>query len=381
LLMELPMCFLDVVEYDNLSPDFGEFAVRKRYIDCYEKHHQDPMTKEMKREVLKNCTQLNYDELKELRSLDVLSNDELVELYDANFKRMEKEAKITSLLSLGASTSSSTSSILTADQYSSNGGAIYDPVHKIILSVSGGCNNGRNLKITQMSDGTHGKSTVSAGVIPFQTAFQYPLFDGTKFTYFFQHDNPGNRFGRVNMDTLTFEELPSLPSGIFLHCCGGCIHNDNIYVINNSNKICEYCVKTQEWKTLNITVPARGRLLNNPNDSEGIYAIFSGQRFSRINLENETISDLCKPPLRYDLEGGNQEGYLISLPYCFIIFASLSSVWHMYHSASDKWIELPKWKRATNFSAHFVYVPEEHTAFYHVQGCTSWEMVSFSGFF
>jgi len=381
-LFHLPPGYLDHVEFDEPHSEHCEFITRCRYLEAYDGFKKDgeksEEEKEFRKEVMRRCdfSKLNSSEMHKLKMLDILGKDELIAAFEHALKASEEKIPLLEILGKMANTSSETSTIATGDATSHDGGAIYDPVRKIILSVSGNYNNGKNIKVTRMRDSSHGDTTTSSDVIPFGTHGQCPVFDGVKYTYFFQsEDGSNNRFGRLAMDTLKFEELAKLPSGNFLEFSGGCCHKDKIYILNNNYVVCEYDPSKNSWKTLSINVGCNARLLNDPQNSDCIYALCVGKKFITINLHTSVISESCKPPTSYSL-GANNEAYLMRTAKSgFFIFATFGGNWFMYSSLHNMWSGLPNWKETTNGSAHFVFVQEGPTALYHVDKSSNWDLV------
>jgi len=269
------------------------------------------------------------------------------------------------------------SEINTGNATSHDGGAIYDPLRRIILAVSGNFNNGRNLKVTRMTDGTHGETTLMNDVIPFGTHGQYPVFDGRQYTYFLQsEDGDNNRLGRVDMDTMTFEALPNLPGGSYREFCSGCVSNGVLYALDRDLRVRAFNTENNTWRTLNVTVPRPGRLLTDPVDATNIYCLCSdGRGFQRINVEAESIERVCETPSNFSL-GANGEAFLARVsPSDFFLFAGLSNGWQVYSLERNAWQQLRNWRNVRNGSGHMVIVPEGPTAFYHVDDSDRWEMV------
>lgn len=87
-LMKLPSKYLDVAEYGKSHSEYSEFSMRARFVK-----EAVGLTDSEKREIMKKCdlTKLNGDEIKELRSLGVLQQDELIDLLFVVLKQTEKE--------------------------------------------------------------------------------------------------------------------------------------------------------------------------------------------------------------------------------------------------------------------------------------------------
>jgi len=269
------------------------------------------------------------------------------------------------------------SEIATGNNTSHDGGAIYDPIRRIILSVSGNYNNGRNLKITTMTDGTHGETALRPDAISFGNHGQYPVFDGQQYTYFLQSEDCGNNMlGRLDMDTMTFETLPNLPTSSFREFCRACYQNGCVYALDRELNVREYNVDTRTWRTLRATLPRPGCLMTDPAEPNNIYCMCTdGRRLFRIDIAEETQTHIQDSPSNFSL-GANGEAVLCRVsPTEFLIFCGLSAGWHVYSSEQRRWVALHNWRNVRNGSGHLVIVPDGPTAFYHVDDTERWEMV------
>jgi len=272
------------------------------------------------------------------------------------------------------------SEINAGNSASHDGGAIYDPGRRIILSVSGNYNNGRNLKVTRMTDPTHGETTLMPDVIPFGNHGQYPVFDGRQYTYFLQsEDGDNNRFGRLDMDTMAFEALPSLPGGSFREFCSGCASGGHVYAIDRDLSVRSYDVDTQTWTTTRVAVPRPGRLVADPAEPNIIYCMCAdGRGLFRLDMTAGESTHISDSPSNFSL-GANGEAFLARVsPTEFFLFVSLSAGWHVYSRERNTWSPLRNWRNVRNGSGHLVIVPEGPTAFYHVDDNDRWDMVNLS---
>jgi len=288
--------------------------------------------------------------------------------YDIDFDTVQRTRNVTSEIRAGNGTSH-------------DGGAIFDPTRRIILSVSGNFNNGRNLKVTRMTDETHGDTTLMNDVIPFGTHGQYPVFDGSRYTYFFQSEDGGNnRLGRVDMDTMTFEALASLPTSSYREFCRPCHQNGHIYAIDRDLNIRDFDVEAGTWRTMGVTVPRPGCLLTDPSEPNNIYALcIDGRGLFRIDIAEERIEHISDSPSNFSL-GANGEAVLVRVsPSEFLIFTCLSAGWHVYTSEGQRWAAIPNWRQTRNGSGHLVISPEGPRAFYHVDDSDRWETVNLRG--
>jgi len=289
-------------------------------------------------------------------------------MYNINFDALSGTRNITSEIRAGNDTSH-------------DGGAIYDPVRRMILSVSGNYNNGRNLKITRMTDDTHGETTLMPDVVTFGTHGQYPIFDGRQYTYFLQSEDGGNNMiGRVDMDTLTFERLPQMPNSSFREFCRGCFQNGNVYALDREYHVCEFNPETRVWRTLRCGTERAGCLMADPLEPNNIYCMcVDGRGLMRIDIAEEACVHVTGSPSNFSL-GANGEAVLIRNSATeFLIFCGLSAGWHVYSSERNRWERLANWRNVRNGSGHLVIIPEGPRAFYHVDDNSRWETVDLSG--
>jgi len=288
--------------------------------------------------------------------------------YDIDFEAVQRTRNVTSEIRAGNNTSH-------------DGGAIFDPVRRIILSISGNFNNGRNLKITRMADDTHGETTLMPDVIPYGTHGQYPVYDGRQYTYFFQSEDGGNnRLGRVDMDTMTFEGLPNLPTSSYREFCRPCFQNGHIYALDRDLNIRDFDVEASTWRTMPVTVPRPGCLLADPMEPNNIYSLcIDGRGLFRIDIAEETSTHVCDTPSNFSL-GANGEALLVrTSPSEFLVFSCLSGGWHVYSSERQRWAPIPNWRNTRNGSGHFLISPDGPRAFYHVDDSERWETVNLRG--
>ena len=141
-----------------------------------------------------------------------------------------------------ASTRNSTCNIPTGNSKTHDGGAIFDPEKRILVSVSGNYEYGKSLKVSKLGSDENnikGETRLITNVVPFNTHGNYPVYDGEKWIYFFESESGSyNRFGRIdinNLDSKDFKELPSIPSGRFDEFSSSVYHFGSIYAVNNNN--------------------------------------------------------------------------------------------------------------------------------------------------
>jgi len=187
--------------------------------------------------------------------------------------------------------SSKGSDIPAGDSSVFHGGAIFDDVRKQIISVYQNSNKCRDIFVTRLSDAGHGTLEVKRNVIPFDSNVRNPIYDGSRFVYFVQAGwNNGavlcaRRFGRLDLESFTFEELPSLPPEPF-KCFApvfyGCYHYGVVFLADSDMHLCGYEVDKKTWRRFGIVLPLgggepwkHGNLLSDPTDEKHLYFLGS----------------------------------------------------------------------------------------------------------
>jgi len=270
-----------------------------------------------------------------------------------------------------------------------HGGALYDETRNMIISVSQDSNKCRDVHVTHLGDR---RTEVRKNIIPFDCQFRVPMYDGQRFVYFTERarDNDdsvcGRRFGRMDLESLTFEELPPLPAEPFKTFAGtfhGCYHHGVIFMSDDECQICGYDIESGVWRRYGITLPIEGErwkhgtLLSDPNDEHHLYLLgsYSKPGLYRIDFKSFTCTLLSLTPGTvkcYDavLVRSRPESSM------FAIVAKTGEKWHMYSSKSNKWKALD-WKGpGISWSRDFlVYCQKTKTFYYHIHGQPTWEMV------
>ena len=88
-LMKLPPDYLSIAEYGEAHTGCSEFSVKTLYL----KEHSESLSQEEKEEIMRKCnlTFLGSGELKELRKLNVVGSDLLLDMHESVLERTEKE--------------------------------------------------------------------------------------------------------------------------------------------------------------------------------------------------------------------------------------------------------------------------------------------------
>ena len=406
-LMSLPPVALSKAEYGAPHTVQSEFAVRMLYVQ----QHAAELSREQQKELLLAVkrTELSSDEVERLRGTGLFSSEELVELLLAVLKRQEEqqaaerretqqqleymehahkngagltEQQLEALRKLRTVASMETF-VEAAHSSTRGGGAVCDDQRKLIVSTCADSNNGRDVLVTRLSTTKKGSATIETLSVPFATASHTPVHDGTKFVYFMEGstvNEPGSRFGRLDLDSGAFEELLPLPDSAFGNTFGGCWHCGCVYAVDAEMKLCCFNTTTREWRRLGVTVPAKStcadvRLLSNPHDPEHLY-VFQG-RLYKISLVAHTVVRVTDAPEDYDylrdvlLLGMEDTTALV------LVVALRSGTWYMYSSHENQWTKLEYWRptRSTDDHQYLVHMPSWNMLYYHVSGELAWEGV------
>ena len=282
---------------------------------------KDELGKDTQREIVgKACgPHTSADEVKQLSGLGLFTDRELFQFSmsaheqiqttlkqtQTKFETMErahtKEQRASAawqVCSLDCQTKSKTTGIATGHEGATCGGAVFDDARHIIVSTSYGANWCRDVFVTQLSDATHGTTTCKKNLVPFSSTNHAPVFDGTKHVYFMERSNKdgnGHRFGRVDVDTWVFEELPQLPGTKFGVVFAGCWHNGAVYAVDADKQLCAFDVAHNTWSRCGVQLPAPHddvcvRLLSNPHDPT--------TSLSWCGMVGCTWLTLCRTPCR-----------------------------------------------------------------------------------
>lgn len=262
------------------------------------------------------------------------------------------------------------------------GGSVYDDKHQFIISTTIQCNSGRDVIVTRLTDGSHGISSIMINFIPFNTKHHSPLFDGDHYVYFME--SPGDRFGRMDTNTMTFEECMKFSGRKFSDAFSGCYHHDIIYVVDDSAVLYAYDVKGGSWRNCGISLPKSNsfpyvRLLSNPYDEVNIL-YFIGRDdntvLRRIDVNTKTITEISKPPVRMRPAFAETYLYPLSASNFVLITALESGAWYAFSSDGKQWKQLQWDAVATNGNHnHMFYMKQTKSFYYHINHANGWECV------
>ena len=194
----------------------------------------------------------------------------------------------------------------------------------------------------------------------------------------------GKQFGRIDLDTFEFEELPSIPKTKFASG-NGCFCGENIYAIGKDAELYCYNVSDCKWSQCGIKMPVGEeelwfRLLNDPQNKTHCIHMMTGYNSKsglyRIDLDNHTVDLVSSLPVPYDYI---REALLIQTePDQFIVVAALKDgAWYCYSSKNGAWTALEKWKSFKGIynRNYLVYSPRTLSFYYHIDETDKWETV------
>jgi len=317
---------------------------------------------------------------------------------ESRLRAVENELKDRAFVSDVLESTSRNSEIPTGHSEVSHGGAMYDDVRNQIISISQESNRCRDIFVTHLTDATHGTTEVKKNVIPFNCDLRMPMYDGKRFAYITEtgwDKHCCRRFGRLDLESFTFEELTSIPAEpykMFAPCTYGCYHNGTLYMSDYESQLCGYDVEKKKWRRFGITLPnavdrrdgdgegRHGVLMSDPNDDDHLYFIGSYVETGlyRIDFDEYTCTLMSKLP-----PGGHKSfDSLFVRPFpdsesFLVIVQTGGKEWHMYSSRTNKWKKLIGWAGPDQWCSRnfIVYANVTKTFYYHIKGHGHWEIV------
>jgi len=253
------------------------------------------------------------------------------------------------------------------DTTAHDGGAVIDPVRRIIIQVSGNCNNGRDVFLLDIDKHT---SERFRNAVPFGNHGQYPVFDGEKRVYFFESES-GNRdrFGYFDLETKSFVSLKKCPCP-YREFCSPCYMDGRIYAVCRDKRVYVYNIEEETWKPLDLRV-GKVRLAADPT-TQSLVMLKKSRKFWMYNLETKEETVFPTQPRTFNL-GSNQELlFLRRSDEDFICIASFDShALYAFISKENRWVQL-NWRDVRNGSAHLVFDPVTSAFYYKIDGERSW---------
>jgi len=258
------------------------------------------------------------------------------------------------------------------------GGAVFDFNRKLIICNDG--KHGQNVFISSVSPGSSDVSVLSR-VIPFNCSDRTPVFDGMDRVYFFQsNQGENNRWGYLDIESKTFNELPVLPDRSFIRFGNATCDGSSIFTLNSNLEIIEYCLATESWRSTEIKLENISALMCDPASPRKVYAL--GHRkdgLVEVDLESKTIKKVCDVPERFDLDHVRDVLFARVSKSDFLVFARLERYLWFYESATNEWFCLEEWIAPSKEGAHFCIDPDTRTGYYIGEGIRTWAIAEMSG--
>jgi len=270
-----------------------------------------------------------------------------------------------------------------------SGGAVFDEKRNMIVSTCHGASGCRDVFITRLSSLDAGTTECKAGLIPFSCSSHPPVFDDDKYVYFMEcsfEGNPGHRFGRIDLDTLMFEELAPLPGSRFAMTASGCCHHGRVFMADSDAVLCMYDVGTNSWSRPGAVLPrdndwTRVRVLSDPeDDANHLYVMGYDSRSGlfRVIIDDDTAPVLeSTPPVLCDKL---REFLLVrgSPTELFAIAALKNGSWYCYSFSKKEWTLLPNFAPYAGAFNHnyLVYSPSAHSFYLRKNDDDNWDRYS-----
>jgi len=264
---------------------------------------------------------------------------------------------------------------------SANGGSVYIPEHGLIVSNSAESNHGRSITFTTFHNKVSISQDTKSELIGFRCGGMYPAFDGHDHVYFFQSgEGSNNKFGRIDLNTRTFEALASLPAGSFLPHTSAAANPQHIYAMDNKMGIWDYCVDLDTWTDTHIRLEQPSRLFFDPVDLDSIIAFCAEEEgLYTVDIEAGTKEKISSPPKPFSLKS-NRDAFLARISAeQFLMFTYLSDGWYLFDSRDKSWSKFENWDKPANDSASFFIEPTTRIAFYVGSSSRVLNMVELSG--
>ena len=396
--MVLPFQYLDIAEFGEPHSELSDFNIRMRYIEG----HDSTISLEDKRKILSHVKveELGSKEIRRLGNSHTLDYDVFVDICVRSLQLHEGTEKKSSEKLNSCKTdaekvnrsirwqsivnsSSSKTEIKTGHKDALDNGAFCDNRRNIIICMSYDSNLCRDVFVTHLDDGT---TEVKKGIVPFFSWYHPPVYDGRQYAYVMEdpYDNSGRRFGRIDLDTFTFEELEPLPNGKFAGIFNGCFHDGCVYAVDNKMELCCYNVSDGKWGCCSVKVPASNGdchafLLDDfDNKRHFIHVMGYGSQTGlyRIDLDKHTLNLVSSPPCACNVNCRGASLVQIDDNEFIVVAALMGGQWFCFSSKTGSWVALQKWKPSSvNYARYLVYSPRMQSFYYHINCTDTWETV------
>jgi len=262
-----------------------------------------------------------------------------------------------------------------------NGGSVYVPELGLIVSNSSEANHGRTLFFTTFHNKVSISQDTKVDLVGFRCGGMYPAFDGHDHVYFFQQgEGSNNKFGRLDVNTRTFETLAPLPAGSFLPHTSAAANPQHIYAMDNKMGIWDYCVDLDTWTDTHIRLEQPARLFFDPVDLDTIIAFCAEEEgIYSVDIEAGTKEKIASPPKHFSLKTNRDAFFARISAEQFLLFTYLVDGWYLFDSRDKSWSQFENWEKPANDSASFFIEPTTRIAFFVGASSRVLNMVELSG--
>ena len=250
------------------------------------------------------------------------------------------------------------------------GGAVFDPVRRVVIENSGNANGGRDIFVTRLSEDGSGTNEVLRGLLPFDSMCK-PIFGSERFVYFQQES--GTKFGRVNLDTMAFEMLPDSP--YLFGQTNGFFMDGSVFCFAYGNRAVRYDCAGSVWSDTTLYLNGKS-MVPHPWHNGRVIELLEDGRVREVRVADTRV---CRT---YASKYGNT---LWSTPEMLALCAPSGEFllavygdrngqpWRVFSSAADTWTDT-SWKIPTSLSSTLFLDPTTTSLFYHVGDEKHWTM-------
>ena len=187
---------------------------------------------------------------------------------------------------------------------------------------------------------------VKQDFIPFNVS-QKPIFDNDRFVCFQKKE--GKRFGRLDIETMEFEELCHAPAGFGSD--NGFYHDGFVYCFDKDNLAMKYECTTGKWHDTSLEMRGKRMIVHPWNNGTAIELMDDGS----VRVVNIADRNVLKA---FESKYGGIDSYPEMLGLCgaegefFLLVCNGGNKrpWKVFSSATDTWTETkwPSTNRRTN---------------------------------
>ena len=257
------------------------------------------------------------------------------------------------------------------------GGAVFDPVRRLAIETSPFKDDGRDLHITHLALSGSQSACEERKLVPFETATK-PVYDGARYVYFQEHQRRG--FGRLDLNTQTFERLADAPFVFCSMVSGFCWTGKPLFFSQEgAGYMYDPAAKQWSWTALELGKPSyRCCFMQHPNAERKAIRVALDGTVSEIDVRSmQTVKRYAS---RLDPAMTNINFDVCCAPNgmdSFCLFACgerADSKWQMFDATKDAWTETD-WPTVGNFTKSAFFDTQKQQLVYHAFGNENWSAV------